>query len=72
MSGHKAIQRQEAQRWLDIAVEDIEVARASAGLPRPRLGAAAYHLQQACEKILKGLLVLAGQRIRKTHDLDHR
>lgn len=34
MSGHKAIQRQEAQRWLDIAVEDIEVARASAGLPR--------------------------------------
>ncbi|MEO5375081.1 MAG: HEPN domain-containing protein [Alphaproteobacteria bacterium] len=64
------IRRHEARRWLSIVVEDIDVARASVKLTPPRLGAAAYHLQQACEKVLKGLLVLAGQRMPKTHDLD--
>ena len=31
--------------------------------------AAAYHCQQAAEKVLKGFLVLAGAHVRKTHDL---
>jgi len=70
MSETDDVRRSEAERWFAIVAADIDVARASAGLAHPRLGAAAYHLQQACEKILKGLLVLAGQRIRKTHDLD--
>ena len=70
MSEADDIHHHEAERWFAIVAEDIDVARASAGLAYPRLGSAAYHLQQACEKALKGLLVLAGHRIRKTHDLD--
>jgi len=57
--------RREAMLWLAIVDEDIDVARAA-----PRLGAAAYHLQQAAEKLVKALLVLAGEPFRRTHDLD--
>ena len=32
-------------------------------------GSAAFHCQQAIEKLLKGFLVLAGKRFRKTHSL---
>jgi hypothetical protein len=60
--------KREARRWLSIVVEDIDVANAAARLPRP--GAAAYHLQQAAEKIVKALLVLNGEPFRRTHDLD--
>ena len=35
-----------------------------------RLGASAYHVQQAAEKLIKALLVLAGGPFRRTHDLD--
>lgn len=34
------------------------------------MGVAAYHCQQAAEKLIKGLLVLAATPFRKTHDLD--
>jgi HEPN domain-containing protein len=61
--------RREARRWLAIVAEDIDVAKAAARLPR--LGASAFHLQQAAEKLLKALLVLAGEPFRRTHDLDH-
>jgi HEPN domain-containing protein len=60
--------RQEAKRWLAIVEEDLEVAVAAARLPRP--GSSAYHLQQAAEKLVKALLVLAGEPFRRTHDLD--
>ena len=60
--------RSEARRWLDIVDEDIDVAIAAAGLSR--FGASAYHVQQAAEKILKALLILAGEPFRRTHDLD--
>ena len=60
--------RLEAGRWLAIVEEDIDVAIAAAGLPR--LGASAYHVQQAAEKLAKALLVLAGEPFRRTHDLD--
>ena len=63
--------RLEAQRWLAIVREDIDVAVAAAGLTPPRHGAAGYHLQQAAEKILKALLVLVGEPFRHTHDLDY-
>ncbi len=58
----------EARRWLLIVEEDIDVAAAAAG--RSRLGASAYHVQQAAEKLIKALLVLAGEPFRRTHDLD--
>jgi HEPN domain-containing protein len=38
-------------------------------LDPPVRGAAAFHCQQAVEKLLKGFLVLAGKRSRKTHSL---
>jgi len=60
--------RHEARRWLVIVEEDLDVANAAASLPR--LGSSAYHLQQAAEKLLKALLVLAGEPFRRTHDLD--
>jgi HEPN domain-containing protein len=58
----------EARRWLAIVAEDIDVAAAAARLSR--LGASAFHLQQAAEKLIKALLVLAGEPFRRTHDLD--
>ncbi len=60
--------RQEAKRWLEIVDEDIDVAIAAARLSRR--GASAYHVQQAAEKLLKALLVLAGEPFRRTHDLN--
>lgn len=60
----------EARRWFAIASEDLRVARASLGLEEPALGAAAYHSQQAAEKLIKGLLVAGARPFRKTHDLD--
>ena len=60
--------RAEAKRWLLIVEEDIDVAAAAARLAR--LGASALHLQQAAEKLIKALLVLAGEPFRRTHDLD--
>ncbi len=65
-----AVRRAEADRWLEIARDDIDVALAATRLPRPRAGIAAYHLQQAAEKVFKALLILAGRRFRRTHDLD--
>jgi HEPN domain-containing protein len=64
----RAENRVEAKRWLVIVEEDVEVAAAAAGLSR--LGASAYHVQQAAEKLIKALLVLAGEPFRRTHDLD--
>jgi len=60
--------RMEARRWLAIVEEDIDVATAASRLSR--LGASAYHVQQAAEKLIKALLVLAGEPFRRTHDLD--
>jgi hypothetical protein len=38
----------------------------------PALGEAAYHCQQAAEKLVKDLLVAAAVAFRKTHDIDER
>ena len=56
--------RIEARRWL--AIVDV----AAAGARLSRLGASAYHVQQAAEKLIKALLVLSGEPFRRTHDLD--
>jgi HEPN domain-containing protein len=60
--------RLEAGRWLAIVEEDLDVAIAALRLGRR--GASAYHVQQAAEKSVKALLVLAGEPFRRTHDLD--
>ncbi len=56
--------------WLRIARADMEVAGACITMVPPQLGVAAYHCQQAAEKLLKGFLVLAGTDFRRTHDLE--
>ena len=58
--------RDEARRWLAVADEDLGAAEALLAVEPPRPKSAAYHCQQAIEKLVKGLLVLAGVTFRKT------
>ncbi len=58
-----------AARWLAIGVEDLRVARLCLNATEPSPVASAYHCQQAAEKLVKGLLVLADSPFTKTHDL---
>jgi HEPN domain-containing protein len=61
--------REEAARWFSIATDDGEVVRLCLDAYEPKLAAGAYHCQQAIEKLMKGLLVLANVPFSKTHDL---
>ena len=71
MNGDEASERRrEAARWLAVAREDVRVARACLSLDPPAEGVSAYHCQQAAEKLIKGLLVVASTPFRKTHDMD--
>jgi predicted nucleotidyltransferase len=56
--------------WLAVAEEDRRVAASCMAIDPPARGIAAFHCQQAVEKLLKGFLVLAGKRARKTHSLE--
>jgi HEPN domain-containing protein/predicted nucleotidyltransferase len=53
--------------WLAVAQEDRRVAAACIAMDPPLRGIAAFHCQQAVEKLLKGFLTIAGKRGRKTH-----
>lgn len=66
----EAERRLEAARWLAVAVSDVRIAGVALELGPPLPGVAAYHCQQAAEKLMKGLLVLAGAPFAKTHDLE--
>ena len=61
--------RREAARWVKVAAEDERVARPCIDHSEPALTAAAYHCQQAAEKLMKALLVIAAVRPPRTHDL---
>jgi HEPN domain-containing protein len=61
--------REEAARWVKIAAEDERVARICLELDDPALTAAAYHCQQAAEKLMKAMLIVAAVRPRRIHDL---
>jgi hypothetical protein len=65
-----AEQVEEGRAWLIKADEDVTVARRCLAGPEPLPGAAAYHVQQAAEKLLKGLLALQAAPFRKTHNLN--
>ena len=54
---------------LEATAEDLRVAKTCLALAPPARGAAAFHCQQAIEKLLKGFLMLAAKRSRKTHSL---
>ena len=64
-----ARQAREARRWVARADLDATAAqRLLTGAP-PLPSVAAFHCQQAAEKLLKAALVRVGVRPRKTHDL---
>jgi HEPN domain-containing protein len=56
--------------WLAVAHDERRVAAACLATDPPMRGVAAFHCQQAVEKLLKGFLTLAGKRSRKTHSLE--
>jgi hypothetical protein len=61
--------RREAGRWLAVAAADMRAVRLCLAADEPMLGIAAYHCQQAAEKVIKGLLVMADTPFAKTHDM---
>ena len=56
--------------WFAVAHEDRRVAAICLAADPPLHGIAAFHCQQAIEKLLKGFLTLAGKRSGKTHSLE--
>lgn len=61
--------RAEARRWLLRAEDDLAVIALVLAASPPRAAPAAFHAQQAAEKLLKALLVLAGRPVPRTHDV---
>ena len=61
--------RQEVVSWLRVADRDQRAARLCLEADRPLPDVAAFHCQQAAEKLLKGFLVHASIDFGKTHDL---
>lgn len=57
------------ERWLAVADVDRRTVVACLAAEPALLASAAFHSQQAVEKLLKGFLVLARKRSRKTHSL---
>ena len=64
-------QHVEASRWFAKAAEDLHVARLAIAVRPPLLDPAAYHCQQAVEKLFKGLLVAVAIPVPRTHDLGY-
>jgi HEPN domain-containing protein len=58
------------ERWLAAAAMDRQIVAACLVSEPPVPAGAAFHCQQALEKLLKGFLVLAGKRFRRTHSLE--
>jgi HEPN domain-containing protein len=61
--------RERAAAWAALAEIDRRSALACLDADPPLPSSAAYHCQQAAEKLLKAILVRAGILFRKTHDL---
>jgi len=60
----------EAGHWFAKADEDICMAEMALGREPPLIDPAAFHCQQAGEKIIKGLLVAAAIKAPRIHDLE--
>lgn len=72
MSGAEPVKAQwaEAALWLAKADDDIRVASMTLAADPPMLDPAAFHCQQAVEKIIKALLVAAAVAAPRTHDIE--
>jgi HEPN domain-containing protein len=64
------LQAKEAARWVARADRDLAAVDRSVAIEPLLTDVAAYHCQQAAEKLLKAVLVLSAIRPRKTHDLE--
>lgn len=60
----------EARRWLARVDEDLRAADALLAATPPALGAAAFHCQQAAEKMAKAVLIALRQPPPKLHDIE--
>ena len=60
----------DAAQWFAKADEDIVMAEMALGRELPLVDPAAFHCQQATEKIIKALLVAAAVKAPRIHDLD--
>jgi HEPN domain-containing protein len=58
------------ERWLRVAERDRRSVMACLAADPPLYDSAAFHCQQAVEKLLKGFLTLAGKRGGKSHSLE--
>lgn len=65
-----AKQWREARRWLAKADDDLTAVRRCIDGDPPLVEPAAFHCQQAVEKILKALLVVSGISPPRIHDID--
>ena len=63
-------QWKEAARWLARADEDAIVAELALTRDPPLINPAAFHCQQAAEKMLKALLVAASAAPPRSHDME--
>ena len=59
----------ESSGWLNVADDDLRQVTNNLHGPMPSLSGAAYHRQQAAEKLVKAVLVQAGLSFPKTHDI---
>jgi len=55
--------------WLTVVDDDLKQVVNNLHGPMPSLSGAAYHCQQAAEKLVKAILVKAGISFPKTHDI---
>ena len=70
MSDPDARQRRaEAKEWFSFIDDDLRAIGLCLDSEPPLLRIAAYHAQQAAEKLTKALLTAAGVPFRRTHDL---
>ena len=60
----------EAALWLAKADDDIRVASMTLAADPPMLDPAAFHCQQAVEKIIKALLIAAAVAAPRSHDIE--
>ena len=60
----------EAERWLARVDDDLRAAEALLALAPPATGTAAFHCQQAAEKMAKAVLIAMRQPPPKLHDIE--
>ena len=63
-------QWREAERWLTRADQNVRAAEARLALATPEVDPAAFHCQQAAEKMAKAALIAAREPPPRLHDID--